>query len=78
LGCQGASGETGNRRYYPSFPSPLSQPYALGRKSSFSAQSERRSMMESLAGYPNELLLLLVIIIIAQFVVRLIAPKTKK
>jgi hypothetical protein len=35
-------------------------------------------MMETLVGYPNELLVLLVIIIIAQFVVRLIAPKIRK
>jgi hypothetical protein len=34
-------------------------------------------MMESLVGYPNELLILLVIIIIAQFIIRLITSKIK-
>jgi hypothetical protein len=34
--------------------------------------------MDSLVGYPKELLALLVIIIIAQFVVRLITPKIRK
>lgn len=34
-------------------------------------------MMESLVGYPDELLLLLVIVVFAQFVIRLISPKTK-